>query len=143
MFQGTALAKRPGQPYPATFRCLFQWTHRELNPPGSRRAEETGPACRAGVVPLDHEPVRCQWTAGESNPDFRLAEPASSRWTSSPFRSVDLMGVEPTPSTLQGSIASSGMQAHSSFFKRSVRELNPAFRLTKAVCSRNTYRPNQ
>ena len=43
----------------------------------------------------------------------RLAEPASSHWTSSPCRSVDLMGVEPTSPTLQGSVASSGMQAHS------------------------------
>ena len=30
----TALAERPGQPYPATFRNLYslQWTDRELNP---------------------------------------------------------------------------------------------------------------
>ena len=27
------------------------------------------------------------------------------------------------------------------FCQRSVRESNPAFRLTKAVCSRSTYRP--
>jgi hypothetical protein len=33
----TALAERPGEPYPATFRSGVQWTHRESNP-GLRRA---------------------------------------------------------------------------------------------------------
>ncbi len=49
---GSALAVRPGKPYPATFR-MIQWTHWESNPTAF---PETGPACRAGVVPLDHEP---------------------------------------------------------------------------------------
>ena len=49
------------------------------------------------------------------------------------------MGVEPTTPTLQGSVAPSGMQAHS--IKRSVRELNPAYLLTTQACCRNTYRP--
>ena len=53
----TALAERPGQPYPATFH---QWTHRG------------------------------------SNPDFQSAELVSSRWTMSPFRSVDREGVAPS-----------------------------------------------
>src|SRR5437868_10122983 len=35
--------------------------------------------------PLQHTPRQGkQWTAGESNPNLRCAEPASSRWTSSP-----------------------------------------------------------
>ena len=50
--------------------------------------------------------------AGESNPDLLVASQASSRWTSSPCSC-----------------------------QRSVRELNPVFRLTKAACCRNTYRP--
>jgi hypothetical protein len=56
-----------------------------------------------------------------------------------PVVSVDLIGVEPITPILQGSVASIGMQAH--FIKRSVRELNPVFRLTTAACGRNTYRP--
>ncbi len=52
-----------------------------------------------------------KWSAGESNPDYLGASQASSRWTSVPKS------------------------------KRSVRELNPAFRLTTAACRRNTYRP--
>ena len=60
--------------------------------------------CQPDVFPLDHEPS-CQWTAGESNPDFLVAGQASSRWTSSPC----------------------GAQ-------RSVRELNPVIRPTMAAC---------
>ncbi len=45
--------------------------------------EPGSPARQAGIFPLDDEPSR-QWTAGESNPDFRCARPASSHWTSSP-----------------------------------------------------------
>src|SRR6185295_6799371 len=52
----TALAERPGQPYPATF---------QVDPPG---IEPGFPACRAGVVPLDHEPMQSgEWG---SNPRF-------------------------------------------------------------------------
>jgi hypothetical protein len=72
------------------------------------------PACHAGVVPLDHDPVVIKWTAGESNPDYLVASQESFHWTSSPCRL---------------------------FFKRSARELNPTFRLTTAVCRRNTCRP--
>ena len=56
-----------------------------------------------------------------------------------PVVSVDLIGVEPITPILQGSVASIGMQAQ--LVKRSVRELNPVFRLTTAACCRNTYRP--
>lgn len=84
-------------------------------------------------------PVRMffKWTHRELNPDFQSAELASSRWTISPFcqerdfgmknvpcsdlapvsslrstvSQVDLMGVEPTTPTLQGSVAPNGMQA--------------------------------
>ncbi len=38
---------RPGKPYPATFRL-------SVDPPG---IEPGLPACRAGVFPLDHEPI--------------------------------------------------------------------------------------
>ena len=57
-------------------------------------------------------PFVCKWTHRESNPDCQSAELESSRWTMSPRFQVDLMGVEPTTPTLQGSVASSGMQAH-------------------------------
>ena len=69
------------------------------------------PPRQGGVVPLDHQPVV----------------------------SVDLIGVEPITPILQGSVASIGMQAQ--LIERSVRELNPVFRLTTAACGRNTYRP--
>ena len=52
-----------------------------------------------------------QWTHRESNPDGRRARAVSSRWTMSPFTTVDLMGVEPIAPILQGSVASIGMQA--------------------------------
>ncbi len=41
------------------------------------------------------------------------AELESSRWTMSPCFQVDLMGVEPTTPTLQGSVAPNGMQSRS------------------------------
>ena len=80
--------------------------------------------------------------AWDSNPHPREGARISSaaRQTVSgylPF-SVDLMGVEPTTPTLQGSVAPNGMEAHR---KRSVRELNPALVPTKDVCCRSTYRP--
>ena len=53
----------------------------------------------------------CEWTAGESNPDYLGANQASSHWTSSPL------------------------------WERSVREWNPVRRLTMDACRRNTYRP--
>ena len=69
----------------------------------------------------------------------RHAIAVSSLWAMSPFLlSVDLMGVEPIAPILQGSVASIGMQAQ---LQRSARELNPVFRLTTAVCCRNTCRP--
>ena len=51
-----ALAVRSGQPYPATFRNrrARETARRSVDPPG---IEPGFPACRAGVVPLDHEPT--------------------------------------------------------------------------------------
>ena len=40
-------------------------------------------------------PSRQEWTAGESNPDCRLATPVSSHWTSSPMNAVETKGIEP------------------------------------------------
>src|SRR5437667_8278827 len=47
----TALAERPGQPYPATFRSV--------DPPG---VEPGSSDCQPDVFPLDHEPAQIQWT---------------------------------------------------------------------------------
>ena len=53
----TALAERPGQPYPATF---------QVDPPG---IEPGSPVCRTGVVPLDHEPVQSgEWGSNPRSP---------------------------------------------------------------------------
>ena len=76
------------------------------------RIELGFPPRQGGVVPLDHEPIHRSGPAGESNPDLLGANEASSRWTSRPFVS-----------------------------QRSVWELNPVFRPTKAACSLSTYRP--
>ena len=59
------------------------------------------PACRAGVVPLDHEPLK--WSVGESNPDYLGASQASSRWTNAPLfccREVRPV-IEPSPRPYQ------------------------------------------
>jgi hypothetical protein len=80
-----------------------------MDPPG---IEPGFLACRASVVPLDHEPI-CR---------------------------VDRMGIEPNAPTLQGSVAP--LEHASPFVERSVRELNPAFVLTTDACGRNTYRPS-
>ena len=72
----TTLAEGPGQPYPATF---------QVDPPG---IEPGSPACRAGVVPLDHGPIH----------------------------RVDRMGIEPNAPTLQGSVAPLEHASPFSFF---------------------------
>jgi hypothetical protein len=119
----TALAERPGQPYPATFHSV--------DPPG---IEPGFPACRAGVVPLDHEPVQsgewgsnhvlllprqadyrfptpCKWTARELHPHFRRAEPAPSCWTSSP---VIPDGLEPSLPGCGPGVVAAGPRDHCS-----------------------------
>ena len=45
---GTALAKRPGQPYPATFRFVLRVDRRGIEP--------RFPGCKPGVFPLDQQP---------------------------------------------------------------------------------------
>ena len=67
------LATRPGQPYPDPFHRCESW-------PASGKwglAPSLRDAC-------PHFSNAGQWTAGESNPVFRFAGPASSRSTSSP-----------------------------------------------------------
>ena len=81
-----------------------------MDPPG---IEPGFPACRAGVVPLDHQPVFVQWTGWESNPPHRPCK-----------------GQSPPREHASPQI------------QRSVRESNPVFLLTEEVCCRNTYRPS-
>ena len=78
-----------------TFRQLLFFPHSALRTGVDRPGVEPGsPARQAGVVPLDYQPkgakpqAALQWTAGELNPDFRRAIPASFRLTSSPFPEV-------------------------------------------------------
>jgi hypothetical protein len=90
-----------------------------------------------------------QWTAGESNPDFRLATAASSPSTSSPINpanrglqsrgAVETMGIEPIAGCLQGTLATLGTCVPTK--QRSTRESNPARLLTTEVCNHNTCRP--
>ena len=84
---------------------------------------------------------RIEWTHRESNSDFRHARAVSSRWTMSPFRSVDRPGNRTPISWLQARHLPVGRAAH--FSQRSVWELNPVFRLTTAACGVSTYRPNR
>src|SRR5262245_2417255 len=106
------LANRPGEPYPATFR--IQWTHRESN--------------------WGTDWHGCQLV-------LRHARAVSSRWTMSPFSAVDRPGNRTPISSVQTRHLPVGRAAHV-FYQRSVWELNPVFRHTKAVCSLSTYRPN-
>ena len=105
----TALAVRPGKPYPATFRTKFVVERVVQSFPLSAEGEGVEPS-RLIARPIsnrvpspfglpfripDHHAserksrtsaasTRLEWTAGESNPDFLVAGQASSRWTSSP-----------------------------------------------------------
>ena len=47
-----------------------------VDPP---RVELGSPPRQGGVFPLDHEPLLCEWTAEESNPDYLGANQASYR----------------------------------------------------------------
>ncbi len=58
-----------------------QPTHVVSIPGRSRTCPATFGGSHAAATPREHA---CQWTAGESHPDFRHAETASSSWTSSP-----------------------------------------------------------
>lgn len=88
---GNALARRPGKPYPATFRNQARGERPEtrgfvfcgLSPVVSwlfqvdrRGVEPRFPGCRPGVVPLDQQPLLfvVQRSARESNPVFLLTE---------------------------------------------------------------------
>jgi hypothetical protein len=82
---------------------------------------------------------RNQWTHRESNSDLCHARAVSSRWTMSPFAFSGPAG-ESNPDLLGAGQASSRWTSRPC--QRSVRESNPAFRLTKAVCNRSTYRPS-
>ena len=78
-----------------------------------------------------------EWSHGELNPDFRHAIAVSSRWTMTPL--VERRGIEPRLPGCKPSVFP--LDQRPVVLKRSVRELNPVFRLTTAVCCRNTYRP--
>ena len=58
------LANRPGEPYPATFHST-----------------KLGGSL---VLPILKFRLHSKWTAGESNPDYLIANQESCRWTSSP-----------------------------------------------------------
>ncbi len=90
----TALAERPGQPYPATFRSGRACVSRSLVV-SERETQATVSPCSQGSGDRTHAlqrpkladcrfPIPRQWTAGDLNPDLRRAKPASSLWTSSP-----------------------------------------------------------
>ena len=104
---------RPGEPYPATFRM-------SVDPP---RVELGLPPRQGGVLPLDHEPV-CVVACFLSRAlcDVHCVDCTVSIALYLP---VDLMGVEPTTPTLQGSVASNGMQALSCGYSLSVLRSRP------------------
>ena len=57
---------------------------KSVDPPG---IEPGSPACRAGVVPLDHEPAVIVDRPGNRTPISWLQGQVSSRWTSQPIES--------------------------------------------------------
>ena len=63
-----------------------------------------------------------EWTAGESNPDFRCAKPVSSRWTSSPMIENEL-------------------ESASTFTEGPPENRTRVPLPTKEACCRNTCRP--
>ena len=78
--------------------------------------EPGSPPRQGGVVPLDHQPV-CR---ASSVPSGAPGSRTPITWVQ-----TKRLSVGPAPQ-----------------LKRSVRELNPVFRLTTAACARNTYRPS-
>ena len=110
----TALAERPGQPYPATF---LSWTHRESNP-DLQSAElvssrwtmspcSQGSGNRTHVLQLPRLadcrfPIPRKWTARELHPHFRRAKPVSSSWTSSPHSRGGNRTHRPSPGSRPG-----------------------------------------
>ena len=104
--------------------CNRQRKARDSNPHGPC-GEPHGLANRPGQpYPAT---FRIQWTHRESNPDLQPAELVSSRWTMSPFSSVDRRGVEPRSPGCKPGIFPLDQHAHV-IRQRSVRELNPVFR---------------
>ena len=91
-------------------RAVSGYLPYQVDPP---RIELGSPPRQGGVFPLDHEPVRFQWTAWESNPSHRPCKGQSPPTACRPV----------------------------CCFERSVRESNPVSVLTTDVCCRNTYRP--
>ena len=73
-FGRTALAERPGQPYPATLLTSRHWAA------GSRQQQKPQSSLQAAGCLLP----AVQWTHRESNPDLQHARLVSSRWTMSP-----------------------------------------------------------
>ena len=90
------------------------------------------------AVPTLHT-VSLKWTHPESNWGLRHARAVSSPWTMSPCLQVDRRGVEPRLPGCKPSVLPLNEQP---ICKRSVRDLNPIFRLTTAACYHNTYRPS-
>ena len=108
---------------------------RDLNPHDPKVARFSRPARRAvsGYLPYSFHRVESR----ELNPDFRHAIAVSSRWTMTPL--VERRGIEPRLPGCKPSVFP--LDQRPVVLKRSVRELNPVFRLTTAACCRNTYRP--
>ena len=100
----TALANRPGQPYPATFRIFS-------GPTGNRTRISSH--ARAGVVPLDHEPVRISGPAGESNPDFLVAKPGVFPLDQQPIYLSEVRpGIEPGLPPYRGGVLPKHLQTN-------------------------------
>ncbi len=120
----TALAERPGQPYPATFR---KWTHRESNP-NLQSAELV--SSRWTMSP-------CSQGSGDRTHVLQLPRLADRRF---PIPCpVDREGLAPSfPACGAGVVL---LDQQPKIFQRSARDLNPASLLTTEACRRNTCRP--
>ena len=108
---------------------------RTLIPTSGNRFSRAARPTVSGYLPI------CQWTHRESNPDSQTASLVSVPLDHEPVAcSVDRRGVEPrSPGCKPGVFPLDQQPVVGS--QRSVRELNPAFLLTKEACGRNTYRP--
>ena len=105
-----ALAVRPGEPYPATFRV-----HPLTSQVESRGIEPRLPPCRGGVFPLDHDPM--SGAPGSRTPIAwvqakRLPVRPASRLLSVSFAREVRSGLEPDLPPYQGSVQPQHLQTN-------------------------------
>ena len=95
------LANRPGEPYPATFLI-------SVDPP---RIELGFPPRQGGVVPLDHEPIKLQWTGRGIEPRSPRCKRGIFPLDEPPILSAEVrLGIEPSLPPYQSGVQPQHLQ---------------------------------